>query len=134
MLDDGIVTDASHRTSARGVFAVGDVARVDGLRVEHWHAAREGGEAAARSMLDLPATPRRAPWVFSNFAGASLEIVGHAPAWDEIRRRGTAPDRFALAYLREGAVIQLAVVNGAIPVETARTFVEQGRTVEELAF
>jgi len=31
-------------------------------------------------------------------------------------------------------VIQLAVVNGAIPVETARTFVEQGRTVEELAF
>ncbi len=49
-------------------------------------------------------------------------------------RYAAAPDSFALAYLREGAVIQLAVVSGAIPVEAARTFVEQGRAVKELAF
>lgn len=131
-LDDGIVTDARRRTSAAGIFAAGDVARVDGLRVEHWHAAREGGEAAALAMLELPAPPRRAPWVFSEFAGASLEVVGNAPEPDEIRRIGSAPDRFALAYLRDGVVAQLAIVNGAIPVEAARTFVEQGSALDKL--
>ena len=54
---DGIVVDQA-RSAARGVFAAGDVARfphplADGgrIRVEHWHAAREGGERAALGML-----------------------------------------------------------------------------------
>ena len=53
-VDDGILTDALHRTSAPAVFAAGDVARVAGRRVEHWHAAREGGERAALAMLGEP--------------------------------------------------------------------------------
>jgi 3-phenylpropionate/trans-cinnamate dioxygenase ferredoxin reductase subunit len=122
---DGIRTDAAHATSADGVYAAGDVASVDGLRVEHWHAAREGGERTALAILGQPLPPPRAPWIFSEFAGQVLDVLGHAPAWDDEQIVGdVARGRFAVAYVRDGIVAQLAVANGAIPVEDARRFVE----------
>jgi 3-phenylpropionate/trans-cinnamate dioxygenase ferredoxin reductase component len=119
--DDGILTDAHHRTSAAGIFAAGDVARVDGLRFEHWHAAREGGERAALAMLGREPTPHRAPWVFSEVAGSALDVVGLAPAWDEERwaRPGSV-----LAYLAGERVVQLAVIGSALDPAVARTLVE----------
>jgi NADPH-dependent 2,4-dienoyl-CoA reductase/sulfur reductase-like enzyme len=120
-LDDGIVVDLERRTSAAGIFAAGDVARVSGRRVEHWHEAREAGEAAALAMLGLEPPAPRAPWVFSEFAGQQLDIVGWAPTVDEtvLLHEGRL-----VAYLRGGVVAQLAVVNGVVPVEAARAFVE----------
>ena len=56
----------------------------DGVRIEHWHAAREAGERAALAMLDQPLPPRRAPWFFSEVAGITLDVLGMATAWDEI--------------------------------------------------
>ena len=82
-VDDGIVTDLEHRTSHASTWAAGDVARVEGRRVEHWHAAREGGERAALSMLGQAVPAQRAPWVFSEVAGELLDVVGWSPAWDE---------------------------------------------------
>ena len=121
-LDDGIVVDEQRRTSAPHVFAAGDVARVSGRRVEHWHAARAGGEAAAFGMLGLDPPPQRAPWVFSEFAGQQIDVVGWAPTFDEtISLHGGR----LVAYLREGLVAQLAVLNGAVPVEAARALVEE---------
>ena len=81
-VDDGVVLDMS-RAAAAGIFGAGDVARVphplaEGLaiRVEHWHAAREGGELAALGMLGEAVPPPRAPWVYSEFAGQMLDVVG----------------------------------------------------------
>jgi NADPH-dependent 2,4-dienoyl-CoA reductase/sulfur reductase-like enzyme len=132
-VDDGIVCDVSQATSVAGIFAAGDVARVDGVRVEHWHAAREGGERAALAMLGEPLPPRRAPWIFSEFAGQQLDVVGLAPSWDETRLLGDrSAGRFAVAYLRDGLVEQLAVVNAAVPVEAARAFVERKPQASDL--
>jgi NADPH-dependent 2,4-dienoyl-CoA reductase/sulfur reductase-like enzyme len=132
-VDDGVLTDDAHRASHAAVWAAGDVARVGGRRIEHWHAAREGGERAALSMLGKPNPAPRAPWVFSEVAGDLLDIVGWAPAWDETRMLGDAGEgRFAVAYLSGGRVLQVAVVNGAIPVEAARAFVERGPASGEL--
>lgn len=130
-VDDGVVTDARHETSAPGIFAAGDVARVDGVRVEHWHAAREGGERAALAMLDQPLTPHRAPWVFSEVSGHRLDVVGIATEWDETRRIGTG-DRFAVAHLAQGRLAQVAIVNGALPVEETRALVERGSGFAEI--
>ena len=133
-VDDGIVTDGEHRTSHASAWAAGDVARVDGRRIEHWHAAREGGERAALSMLGQPAPAARAPWVFSEVAGHLVDVVGWAPSWDETTVIGDeSADRFAVAYLIDGRVAQLAVVNGALPVEEARAFVERAPSASELA-
>jgi len=137
---DGVLVDGA-RSAAAGIFAAGDVARAphplaDGerIRVEHWHAARDGGEAAALGMLALDAPPPRAPWVYTEFAGQLVDIVGWAPDRDEERVLGDPRmDSFAVAYLRGDRVAQLAVVNGWLPVEQARAFVESRATATELA-
>ena len=132
-VDDGIAVDGGHRTSHPAAWSAGDVARVDGRRIEHWHAAREGGERAARSMLGLPLETARAPWVFSEVAGELLDVVGWAPTWDETSIIGDRSERrFAVAYVAEGMVRQVAIVNGAVPVEAARTFVERRPSAGEL--
>ena len=100
-VDDGILTDADHRTSHPSVWAAGDVARIDGRRIEHWHAAREGGERAALSMLGKPLPPPRAPWVFSEVAGDLIDVVGWAPTWEETIKRGKG-DRFCGGLPRRG--------------------------------
>jgi len=122
-VSDGILTDRRHETSAPRIFAAGDVARVDGVRVEHWHAAREAGERTALAMLGAPVPPPRAPWVFSEIAGVGLDVFGLAAEWDEERwvRPGSV-----LAYLAAGRAVQLAVIGSAIDPEVARRFIEDG--------
>jgi 3-phenylpropionate/trans-cinnamate dioxygenase ferredoxin reductase subunit len=109
-VDDGIVTDVGHRTSHPALWAAGDVARRSGRRIEHWHSAREGGERAARSMLDLPLSIASEPWFFSEVAGLTLDVVGAAKAWDEERWVADG----VLAYLADGGVVQLASIGSAM--------------------
>jgi NADPH-dependent 2,4-dienoyl-CoA reductase/sulfur reductase-like enzyme len=128
-LDDGIVTDGAQRTSRPGIWAAGDVARVEGQRVEHWHAAREAGERAALSMLDLPVPSQPAPWLFSEVAGVSIDVLGNAARWDEER---WLRDRSVLAYLDGERVVQLAVTASVIDPALARALVERSATFEGL--
>jgi 3-phenylpropionate/trans-cinnamate dioxygenase ferredoxin reductase component len=121
-LDDGIVTDVEHRTSDPAVWAAGDVARRAGRRVEHWHAAREGGERAARSMLGLAIGPDPAPWVFSELGGHTLDVVGAVEPWTE--ERWVQPG--VLAYEEGDRLVGLAIVDGTMPVEHARGRVAAG--------
>ncbi len=127
-VDDGVLVDEGQRTSAAGILAAGDMARPrDGVRIEHWHAAREGGERAALAMLDQPLPPRRAPWFFSEVAGVTLDVLGTATAWDEIV---AMPGLFA--YVTDGRVVQLAVIDGSVEVEAARRLVEDRGTPQQL--
>ena len=128
-VDDGIVTDAGHRTSHPAIWAAGDVARRAGSRIEHWHSAREGGERAARSMLDRPIGPDPAPWFFSEVAGVTLDVVGVAAAWNEERWIGDG----VLAYLAGGRIVQLASVGSAMPAERMRVLVADRVPAEEAA-
>ena len=138
-VDDGVVVD-ERGSAAPHIFAAGDVARAPHpiaggrpIRVEHWHAAREGGERAALAMLGEAAAPPRAPWVYTEFAGQLIDVVGWLPpsastqARDDERLLGDpASGRFAVATLVEGRVAQVAVVNGYVAVEAARALVEAG--------
>ena len=82
MVDDGIVVDGEQRSTHRSVWAAGDVARLGEQRVEHWHAAREAGERAARAMLGEPSVP--------------------VPGAVGLQRGGGATDRRGRAWLRRG--------------------------------
>ncbi len=84
-VDDGVVVDGAGRTSEPAIWAAGDVARIDGLRVEHWHAAREAGERAALSILGEAVPPVAVPWVFSELAGVTVDVFGIPAADDEAR-------------------------------------------------
>jgi 3-phenylpropionate/trans-cinnamate dioxygenase ferredoxin reductase subunit len=132
-VDDGILTDAAGRTSLDGVWAAGDVARVDGLRVEHWHAAREAGERVARSMLGEPIPAVRAPWVFSEVCGVPIDIVGVASSFDdEIVLGDPSSDRFGSVLLSAGRPRQVASIGGWADVEALRTLLERGGSLDEL--
>lgn len=129
-VDDGVVVDERQQTSVPGIFAAGDVARVRGRpRVEHWHAAREAGERAALAMLGRPLPPPRAPWIYSEFAGRKLDVFGVAGAAD----REVPVSAGVRAWLRDGRLTQLAVLDAALPEEVARACVERGSPLAELA-
>lgn len=124
---DGIVTDAAHRTRNPAVWVAGDVARRAGRRIEHWHAAREGGERAARSMLGLDIGPEPVPWVFSEVAGHALDVVGAVDAWTAERWLSDG----VLAFTDGDRLVGLAILDAAMPVERARNLVATGASVHE---
>ena len=127
---DGVLVDGEQRTSHASVWAAGDVARVDGRRVEHWHAAREGGERAAHSILGIPVPPVPTPWVFSEVAGATLDVIGGVDGWDEER---WLVDARLLAYLTARRVVGLASIDGALPAEAGRQLVAAGVSAADVA-
>jgi 3-phenylpropionate/trans-cinnamate dioxygenase ferredoxin reductase subunit len=121
LVDDGVVVDRRQATSAQDLFAAGDIARLgDARRVEHWHAARESGERAALGMLGEvpPAAP--VPWIFSEFAGHTLDVFGETT---DARPEPLAPDLHG--FERDRAVVGLAVLDSAIAPDRARALIER---------
>ena len=130
---DGVLVDAAGRTSETRVWAAGDVASVEGLRVEHWHAAREAGERVARSILGDPVPPVRAPWVFTEVTGVTVDVIGVADEVDdEIVFGVPSDDRFGTALLAGGRPVQVASVGGWADVDVLRSLLERGGTLDEL--
>lgn len=130
VVDDGIVTDGQGRTGHPAAWAAGDVARWADRRVEHWHAARESGERAGRSMLGAETALPPVPWVFSEVAGTAMDVVGAAVDWDE--ERWLVPYRL-LALLSAGRAVQLASIGSAAAADDLRGLVARGATPEQIA-
>ena len=126
---DGILTDAAHRTSHPAIWAAGDVARVAGRRIEHWHAAREGGERAARSMLGIDLKPAPEPWTFSEVAASAIDVVGSPERWED--ETWIMEDRL-VAFLDAGRVVQFVSVDSSLSAEVMRRLVAVGATVDEV--
>ena len=110
---DGILVDATLRTSAPSVFAAGDVASAlhpfyDGrrVRVEHWANALNQGPCAARNMLGAEEPYDRLPYFFSDQYDAGMEYSGLASADDEVVVRGDLAGRELIAFwVAEGRVL-----------------------------
>ncbi len=108
---NGVITDASLRTAAPGIFAAGDAANAwhpfyqQPVRVEHWANALHQGPAAARAMLGQPVSYDHIPYFFSDQYDAGMEYSGYAPPWDEVVFRGDpAGGEFVAFWLRGGRV------------------------------
>lgn len=84
-VDDGILVDASLRTSAADVYAAGDVASCfypryeQHVRVEHWANALNQGQAAARSMAGQTVRYDRLPYFYTDQYDLGMEYVGWLP-------------------------------------------------------
>lgn len=129
-VDDGILVDGRQATSAAGVHAAGDAARTrDRPRVEHWHAARESGERAGLAILGRPVPAPSPPWIFTELGAAKLDAVGW-PAPGAVETE-LAPG--VIGFVREGAVVQVVILDGAAGVEPIRALVERGGSPSELA-
>jgi 3-phenylpropionate/trans-cinnamate dioxygenase ferredoxin reductase subunit len=81
-VDNGIVTDASLRTSVPDIYAAGDVANAlhpftgEHYRSEHWSNALNGGKVAAKAMLGQDAVLSTIPYFYTDQFEVSMEYSG----------------------------------------------------------
>jgi 3-phenylpropionate/trans-cinnamate dioxygenase ferredoxin reductase subunit len=135
-VDNGILVDASHRTSAPKVFACGDVARTRRAngelvrRNEHWESARLSGEATARGIMGLPEEEHDSHWFWSDREGIHLEVAGDMTAEADNVWRGTSADEsFVLFRVNGSALVGAASINDSMAVRAARRIIESGIAV-----
>jgi NADPH-dependent 2,4-dienoyl-CoA reductase/sulfur reductase-like enzyme len=117
-VDNGIVVDDQFRTSAKDVYAVGDVARFDDVvagrprRVEHWSNADSQGTLLGRNLAGGRTGYAEVSAFFTKLFDLQLQVLGDPDGGvDEVVIRGSIPERSLLGfYLREDRLVGAVVV------------------------
>ncbi|MCU1533335.1 MAG: Reductase C-terminal [Arthrobacter sp.] len=117
-VDNGVLCDATGRTSLDGVWAAGDVARWEHpllgahVRMEHWTSAANQGVAAARDLAGQPTALDEVPYFWSDQYRTKFQVLGWPHPDDEVTllRVGPDADRLLALYGRDG---RLTAVLGA---------------------
>jgi 3-phenylpropionate/trans-cinnamate dioxygenase ferredoxin reductase subunit len=130
-VDGGVVTDSSMRTSAPGVFAVGDVARAYNesagrhLSVEHWGDALEHGRIAGTVISGSEAAWGMAPGFWSTIGDKTLKYWSWGDGWDEqlFEDKGEA---FTVWYGKQGTLVGVLSHNTDDDYERGREPIERG--------
>ncbi len=107
---NGVVTDASLRTSDPAIYAAGDVANAfhpllgAHIRVEHWANALHQPETAAAAMLGRAAAYDRVPYFYTDQYDLGMEYAGYAGpgGYDRVVFRGDAGKREFIAFWLSG--------------------------------
>ncbi len=129
-VDNGVVVDATLRSSAPNVWAAGDVARHDhpifgSIRVEHYDNAIKMGETAARNALGGNEVFDDAHWFWSEQYDARIEMSGFALEWDQMVVRGSLEDRsFAAFLLKDGQLLSTFTMNRTHDVRRSMPLIE----------
>jgi 3-phenylpropionate/trans-cinnamate dioxygenase ferredoxin reductase component len=134
---DGVLVDATLRTSDPEVFAVGDIASHDHpvlgrrVRVEHWDNAIHQARAAARVMLGGDQPYDRLPYFFTDQYDLGMEYVGSVgpDGYDDVVLRGDVSTRvFTALWLRDRRVVAAMHANDWDQIDPIRGIV--GREVD----
>lgn len=118
--DNGIVVDATARTSDDSIYAAGDCSNHPSglygrrIRLESVHNAVEQAKVAAANMAGRPAIHATVPWFWSDQFDVKLQSAGLVQGHDEvIFVRREAEKSFAVFYLLEQKLIAVDAVNSA---------------------
>jgi 3-phenylpropionate/trans-cinnamate dioxygenase ferredoxin reductase subunit len=139
-VDNGVLVDASLRTSDPAIFAVGDIANHDHpvlgrrVRVEHWATALNQPAAAAGAMLGGGDTYTALPYFFSDQYDLGMEYVGHAVpgGYARVVVRGDLGAREFVAFWLDAADRILAAMNVNVwdVVDEVKPLIAGGRPVD----
>lgn len=127
----GILVDERGRTSAPGVWAAGDCARLpfEGRRVrlESVGNAIDGAEAVARNLLgaDEPYRPR--PWFWSDQYDVKLQIAGLSEGHDRVAVRASEAGR-SHWYYAGPRLIAVDAMNAPRDYMVGKRLIEAGRS------
>lgn len=136
-LDDGVVCDSTGATSVPNVVACGDVAGYFDARLhrhvrsQHWTAAMEQPEVAARTLLrpEEPEHYRALPYFWTEQHGLEIQIAGYISGSGSLELlEGSMADRSFQAEIRAGDRLE-AVVSVNAPAGFAA---HQERLAEEI--
>jgi 3-phenylpropionate/trans-cinnamate dioxygenase ferredoxin reductase component len=144
---NGVLTDASGRTSDAAIFAVGDLAnamRAGGadssgsgnlepgtrLRIESWDNAQRQAIAAAKAALGIEHDHQAdgPPWFWSDQYDDNLQLLGLPDESMQVIERAVPEKRQRVFFFCTGkAVRAVAAVNAGREVKIARKWISQGR-------
>jgi 3-phenylpropionate/trans-cinnamate dioxygenase ferredoxin reductase subunit len=132
-VDGGVVTDSSMRTSAPGIYAVGDIARAYNesagrhLSVEHWGDALEHGRIAGTVISGGEAAWGMAPGFWSTIGEKTLKYWAWGDGWDEqlFENKGEA---FTVWYGKEGTLVGVLSHDSDEDYERGRELIERGES------
>jgi 3-phenylpropionate/trans-cinnamate dioxygenase ferredoxin reductase component len=118
-IDNGVLVDASLRTSNPDIFAVGDIANHDHpalghrVRVEHWATALNQPKTAVAALLGGEDVYDRLPYFFSDQYDLGMEYVGYAApgGYARVLVRGDLGKREFVAFWLDGQDHILAAMN-----------------------
>jgi NADPH-dependent 2,4-dienoyl-CoA reductase/sulfur reductase-like enzyme len=138
-IDNGVLVDASLRSSDPDIYAAGDIANHDHpvlghrVRVEHWATALNQPATAAAALLGKEATYTQLPYFFSDQYDLGMEYVGHAPrgSYDQVVVRGDLATReFVAFWLKDGRITAAMNVNVWDVVDEIKPLITAGRQVD----
>ncbi len=130
-VDDGVVCDEVGQ-AAESVWAVGDVARWDGRRLEHWTSAAEQATVVAAAILGERTPWHVAPYWWSDQYDVKLQGVGLPASDDDVTMLEVGARQRPLAvYSRDGVLTGAVGFSAAAAVMTLREPVLTGMTVAD---
>ncbi|TPG34325.1 NAD(P)/FAD-dependent oxidoreductase [Mycolicibacterium hodleri] len=137
-VDNGVVCDVAGRTSAAGVWAIGDVASWRDaaghqVRVEHWSNVAEQARVIVPAMLGVEATSTVVvPYFWSDQYDVKIQCLGEPEADDVVHVVADDGRKFLAYYERDGAVV--GVVGGGMPgkVMKARGKIAAGAPIADV--
>ena len=137
---NGVLVDASLRTSDPDIFAAGDIANAEHpklkqrVRVEHWANALNQPAVAAAAMLGNPASYEELPYFYTDQYDLGMEYVGHAPpgSYAQVVVRGELKTREFIAFwLNEaGSVLAGMNVNVWDVTDPIKALIDSGAVVD----
>lgn len=129
-VDNGIVVDASLRTSDPAVLAVGDCASFPSVhagirsRLESVQNATDQARHAAHTILGRTDDYNDLPWFWSQQGPWKLQIAGlHRAGDDTVVRGAPATGRFSVYCFRDGALVAVESINRPADHMTARRLI-----------
>ena len=132
-LDNGIIVDATLRSSDPAILAIGDCANFPEygsarrLRLESVQNANDLARTAAATISGHPEAYRAVPWFWTEQGPMRLQMVGLMPNGGTCHRRpGASPASFSLLHFEGERLICVESVNAAQDHLAARKIIESG--------